>query len=104
MFQKIKVWWALRNAKKIENQNMPNESGLKKEEAEFLYEAEELKKLINKPIKAKSSTTKAQVKTKSVKKNTKVKKTGSKTKTKKTTKKKTKTSKHTKKSKKTKKK
>lgn len=65
LFNKIKVWWNLRKAKKLEQVNIPDLKSLETELKQFMKESMELKKNINKPaknptIKTKISKTKKQ--------------------------------------------
>lgn len=65
LFNKIKVWWNLRKAKKLEQVNVPTLKSLETELKQFMKESQELKKNINKPakntiVKTKISKTKKQ--------------------------------------------
>lgn len=70
---KIKKWWALRKAKKLEKQKIPTMDELKKEQEQFVKEAMSMKPAIMKKRKArkkkstkprKKRTTKRKVKKK----------------------------------------
>jgi hypothetical protein len=50
MFQKMKVWWALRKARKLENEKVLGENDIAKDEKLFIDESDALKKLINKTL------------------------------------------------------
>jgi len=49
---KIKEWLALRKAKKLEQEPVPNNAKIQRERQEFVFEAKELKKMVTRPEKA----------------------------------------------------
>ncbi|MBS3122844.1 hypothetical protein J4434_08235 [Candidatus Woesearchaeota archaeon] len=65
LIHKIKIWWNLRKAKKLEQVNVPSLKSLETELKQFMKESQGLKKEISKPaknpaVKIKISKTKKQ--------------------------------------------
>ena len=51
LFRKIRIWWALRKARKLEQIKIPNRELLVNEQNQFIKETQELKHLITKKVR-----------------------------------------------------
>ncbi|MBI4453788.1 hypothetical protein HY636_04040 [Candidatus Woesearchaeota archaeon] len=64
LFNKIKIWWNLRKAKKLEQVNVPSLKSLETELKQFMKESQDLKKNINRPAKKNDVKAKTTIKVK----------------------------------------